>query len=275
MLVLRALGCLLLASSLAHGLKVPGSVTRLAPQVVLDPLPTLFVYDHCPFCVRVRLALGLKNVKHQLVFLASDDVKTPTALVGKKIAPIFELPGAIKAMPESLDIIKLVDADPRFGPVHAIKPESGRTDLKDWQAKAKEVTSAAQRPRYMMSPMLPEFATAEARDVFVTNHPIAGVEKPAWKALTSAQRWQLYADSFVLSLSQIDTISGHLAELDKLVHCPECATEGGVSLDDVDLWSRLRSVTLIKGVQWPAKLRAYMERLSELGDVPLMWGLQQ
>ena len=49
----------------------------------------MYVYDHCPFCVRVRLALGVKNVKHLIHFLANDDVATPTGLVGKKIAPIF------------------------------------------------------------------------------------------------------------------------------------------------------------------------------------------
>lgn len=58
-------------------------------RIVMDKLPTLYVYDHCPFCVRVRVALGLKNVKHIVSFLANDDIPTPTALVGKKIAPIF------------------------------------------------------------------------------------------------------------------------------------------------------------------------------------------
>lgn len=61
---------------------------RLVPE---DPslIPTLYNYDHCPFCVRVRLALGLKNIKHNLVFMANDDVHTPSSLVGKKIAPIM------------------------------------------------------------------------------------------------------------------------------------------------------------------------------------------
>ena len=62
------------------------------------------MYDHCPFCVRVRLALGLKNVKHEVVFRANDDVATPTALLGKKIAPILEMNGDV--MGESLDIIQ-------------------------------------------------------------------------------------------------------------------------------------------------------------------------
>ena len=58
-------------------------------RVIMDELPILYVYDHCPFCVRVRLALGIKNVKHTVYFLANDDIPTPTKLVGKKIAPIF------------------------------------------------------------------------------------------------------------------------------------------------------------------------------------------
>jgi len=52
-------------------------------------MPTLYNYDHCPFCVRVRIALGFKNIKHNIVFMANDDVATPTAMVGKKIAPIM------------------------------------------------------------------------------------------------------------------------------------------------------------------------------------------
>lgn len=54
----------------------------LTPRIVLKPLPRVYVYDHCPFCVRVRLALGLKNIKHELYFLANDDIDTPTSLVG-------------------------------------------------------------------------------------------------------------------------------------------------------------------------------------------------
>lgn len=59
------------------------------PRIIRDELPIVYVYDHCPFCVRVRLALGVKNVKHNVVFLQNDDIPTPTKLIGKKIAPIF------------------------------------------------------------------------------------------------------------------------------------------------------------------------------------------
>ena len=59
------------------------------PRIVFDELPIVYVYDHCPFCVRVRLALGVKNVKHNVHFFQNDDIPTPTKLIGKKIAPIF------------------------------------------------------------------------------------------------------------------------------------------------------------------------------------------
>ena len=45
------------------------------------PIPRLYVYDHCPFCVRVRFIMGIKNIKHNVVFLANDDIETPTKLV--------------------------------------------------------------------------------------------------------------------------------------------------------------------------------------------------
>jgi len=62
------------------------------PRVIRDELPIVYVYDHCPFCVRVRLALGIMNVKHNVHFLGNDDIATPTKLVGKKISPIFVSP---------------------------------------------------------------------------------------------------------------------------------------------------------------------------------------
>ena len=43
----------------------------------------------------------------------------------------------------------------------------------------------------------------------------------------------------------------------------------GVSYDDIDLWARLRSLTVIKGVVLPPKVRAYLDHFEKAGDVPL------
>ena len=60
-----------------------------------------------------------------------------------------------------------------------------------------------------------------------------------------------------------------MPQLNDIVHCPECVSEGGLSLDDIDFWSRVRSLTLVKGIKWPEKLLAYMTNIAAKGDVPL------
>lgn len=67
----------------------------------------LYHYVHCPFCVRVRMALGYLNIPYTSKVLPYDDEATPLRLTGKKMLPALEYDG--KAMNESLDIIKLLD----------------------------------------------------------------------------------------------------------------------------------------------------------------------
>jgi glutaredoxin 2 len=238
--------------------------------VVAGHLPVVYVYDHCPFCVRVRFALGYKNVKHALHFLANDDVATPTALVGKKVAPIFTHDTVV--MPESLDIIKYVDSNAVFGPVNAILPGTDRTDLKAWQKSVQDLLRTLQRPRYVQTGLLPEFQMRDARQAFVRNHPLPPYEKADWKSnMTWEQQARLYQEYMQQdATARCAELNAKLVELNDLVYSEYyCSNVGGISYDDVDLWSRLRSITIIKNVEWPAKLRRYMDNLSELVDVPL------
>eukprot|EP00980_Cylindrotheca_fusiformis_P027982 scaffold22575_cov141-Cylindrotheca_fusiformis.AAC.13 len=240
-------------------------------RVIRDELPTLYVYDHCPFCVRVRVVLGVKNIKHNLHFMANDDVKTPTALVGKKIAPIFNFPEDDITMAESMDIVKLVDSDERFGPTGVIKPASGRTDLKEWQKSVQSLLRTLQRPRYVATGLLPEFQQLDGRHAFIKNHQLPPYDKAEWKEeLEMEEKLKIYADAMARDpASLIEELNAKLVELDDKVFSVQYCTEGGLSLDDVDLWARLRSITIIKGVQWPEGLRTYMDNMSELCDVPL------
>jgi glutaredoxin 2 len=172
-------------------------------------------------------------------------------------------------MPESLDIVAKIDSDPKFGPTNFIKPFSGRKDLEAWQKTVKKANSLFQRSRYMKV-YLPEFATQDGRNAFVNNHPLGSYEKPEWKKeLTMEQKWKMYNDAFEESLANIDSTNEALKKLDDLIHCHMCCTEGGISMDDIDLWSRLRSLTIVKGLVWPEKLRKYMEYFSDVADVPL------
>lgn len=237
-------------------------------RLVAESLPIVYVYDHCPFCVRVRLALGLKNIKHTLHFLANDDVVTPTKLVGKKVAPILQWNDLI--LPESMEIVKFLDEDERFGPTHLIAPATERQDLKEWQQRVQDLLRRLQRPRYVATGLLPEFQQLDGRHAFVANHPLPGFGKSEWKAMELSAQLELYAETMAADpAADIEELNRQLVALNDIVFCKEHCSEGGVSYDDIDLFSRLRSITIIRDVQWPAKLRAYMDHFAHLADIPL------
>eukprot|EP00808_Paulinella_micropora_P027227 g39812.t1 len=160
------------------------------PPVVLPVTPTVYIYDHCPFCLRVRLLLGLKNIKHKVVFMASDDVDTPTALVGKKIAPIFEMGIFARAMMDSGEIVNLLETDRRFGG-QLLRPRSGRKDLEDFFKGASDLIRNLLRPRYVASP-LPEFLSKAARETFISKHSLPPFDNAAWVAKSLPEQVALY-----------------------------------------------------------------------------------
>ena len=67
----------------------------------------LYVYDHCPFCVRARMPLGLKGIEAETVFVPNHDEATPISMIGAKMLPILE--DADGYMGESLDIVHKLD----------------------------------------------------------------------------------------------------------------------------------------------------------------------
>jgi glutaredoxin 2 len=106
---------------------------------------TLYHYVHCPFCVRVRLALGHLNLPFQSVVVPYDDEATPLKLTGKKMLPILAHP--TRVLNESLDIIELIDEQNKL--------------------RTKEITNA------------PEFKELEAYLNFLGS-PIHSLAMPYW-----------------------------------------------------------------------------------------------
>lgn len=69
---------------------------------------TYYHYVHCPFCIRVRMTLGLLNLPYKSVVVPYDDESTPVKLTGTKMLPIMVIDG--KPMNESLDIMSALDS---------------------------------------------------------------------------------------------------------------------------------------------------------------------
>ena len=93
----------------------------------LNKKTVLYHYVHCPFCVRVRVALSFLDLQYESIVLPYDDELTPIKMTGVKMLPIW---GDGKVfMNESLDIIRKIDVDDLIEKSHFSMHESHITDL--------------------------------------------------------------------------------------------------------------------------------------------------
>jgi glutaredoxin 2 len=210
----------------------------------------LYVYDHCPYCVRARMPFGFKSISFDLVAMLNDDIDTPTRMVGKKVAPILEKDDG-SFMPESMDICRYVDGldgNPIFA------ASANREDLAEWIKSQSILSRRLLMPRWPRAP-LGEFATAGGVAYFTRAKE--GMIGPFHESL---------AESDALKAE----LEAKLVELEGLIRAPE-AVNGALSEDDIDLFGRIRAFPLIKDLQIPPGVWSYMDYMSAKSGVPLQF----
>ncbi len=186
----------------------------------------LYIYDHCPYCVKARMIFGLKNLPVELNVLLNDDEATPTRMIGQKMAPILQKDDS-RYLPESMDIVHYVDQlDGKPLLTGAQKPA-----IEEWLRKVNGYANRLLIPRFAKS-SFDEFATPEARAYFVA-------KKEA--ALGN------FEEHLAHSPGLIKNISDDLRALDKLIVQPN-AVNGELSDDDIHLFPLLRNLTLVAGI---------------------------
>lgn len=207
----------------------------------------LYVYDHCPFCVRARMIFGLKNLSFELVVLANDDEATPIGLVGKKVVPIL-VKNDGTAMPESLDIVRYVDDN--FG--EKVLSEQVRPEIDEWVKTVGSYYNHLLSPRFVKMD-LAEFNTQSAVDYFT-------------KKKTE------YVGDFQQNLDETATYLVRLhQDLETLVPLIKSsqALKGELSFEDIIVFPMLRNLTCVRDVQFPAEIVAYLENMSAQSGVAL------
>lgn len=207
----------------------------------------LYVYDHCPFCVRARMIFGLKNLPFELVVLANDDEATPIGLVGKKVVPIL-VKNDGTAMPESLDIVRYVDGN--FG--EKVLSEQIRPEIDEWVKTVGSYYNHLLSPRFVKM-NLAEFETQSAVDYFT-------------KKKTE------YVGDFQQNLDETATYLVRLhQDLETLVPLIKSsqALKGELSFEDIIVFPMLRNLTCVRDVQFPAEIVAYLEKMSAQSGVAL------
>jgi len=217
------------------------------------------------------MILGFKKIPFRLIWLQYDDAETPTALVGKKVAPILHLQGKAP-MAESLDIVKVLDQSQSWGPP-LLQPASGRHDLKEFLDTCWPLIRPLIHTRFVRV-NLPDLALKGGREYFITQHSHQGPsgegtpEKETWRGWTQSKREAWYDNHFTHSSPLVTQLSTALLAAEPLIHSPCSVSPGGVGYDDIIFFSRMRMVTIIKGLELGPKLAAYLRSMSEQTDMP-------
>jgi len=207
----------------------------------------LYHYDHCPFCVRARMIIGLRDLNVEQIALANDDEATPIGLVGKKMVPILIKEDGT-AMGESLDIVRYLD---EYAGGERLD-DTVRPELQTWLNQVNAYSGQLLSPRSTRIG-LPEFATESARAYYT--------------AKKSAQ----YGD-FAENLARTDELLARLhADLPALVPLISAPDRLGTRLgyEDIITFPLLRNLTMVKGAHYPAEIRRYVEAMSAHSRVPL------
>src|SRR5262249_23773763 len=140
---------------------------------------------------------------------------------------------------ESMEMVKYID---RLGEPVLTGPE--RPAIAAWAEATATQTAPLTWPRYPLLG-LPEFATAAAHD-----HYIMRKRKALGDLVEHRARTQGY----------LRELAPHLEELENLIESPQ-AVSGRLSLDDIRVLPLLRSAAVVKGLQFPRKVRDYFETM--------------
>jgi glutaredoxin 2 len=207
----------------------------------------LYLYDHCPYCVRARMIFGKKMVPVENIYLLNDDEDTPNKLIGKKMVPILVKDDG-SAMGESLDIVHYIDQLTGGAPLNTII----RPEIEGWIKITDTYRNFLTLPR-CINIKLPEFATQSAIDYFIS------------KKTTIFGDFQQHLRN---SQIYIDRLNADLIALSPLI-LSDRGVNGTFSMEDILLFPLLRNLTMVKGVEWTAPVLDYINSISRITQIPL------
>ena len=221
----------------------------------------LYHYDHCPFCVRARMIIGLRGLNVEQIPLANDDEATPIGLVGKKMVPIL-IKDDGTAMGESLDIVRYLD---EYAGKERLD-ETIRPEVQAWLNQVNEYSGQLLSPRSTRIG-LPEFATESARAYYTAKKSAQYGDFAENLARTDELLARLHED-LPATDEYLAQLHADLPELAALIY-----SEGHIGerlgYEDIITFPVLRNLTMVKGVHYPAEIRRYVEAMSAHSRVPL------
>ncbi|WP_407876795.1 glutaredoxin 2 [Francisella sciaenopsi] len=123
----------------------------------------IYLYHHCPYCIKVRLVADLSKLDYEMIILANDDEKAHIERIGSKQVPFLEKDDGT-FIKESDEICKFISKTQNF----EIAESTIGSSVKD------SVTKLAEHYRRIVYPRIPhhprnecDFPTQSAKDYFI------------------------------------------------------------------------------------------------------------
>ena len=211
----------------------------------------LYVYDHCPFCTRARMAAALRGVATELVYLPNDDEDTPIRLIGAKQLPILQKEDG-SHMGESLDIVRYFYRQDSSALDEAVRPEiQALVDaFGDWGNRLI-------MPRSVQLD-LPEFAAESSVAYFKA-------KKEAWLEASFEQLLQETPRYLAQAQEALRALDGLIA--------PNAGYANGthLSMEDILVFPLLRNLSMVKGAAYPDNVAHYVRTMSQAAKIPLFF----
>ena len=211
----------------------------------------LYVYDHCPFCTRARMAAALRGVATELVYLPNDDEDTPIRLIGAKQLPILQKEDG-SHMGESLDIVRYFYRQDSSALDEAVRPE-----IQAWVEAFGDWGYRLIMPRDVQLG-LPEFA-AESSVAYFKAKKEAFLEASFEQLLQETRRYLAQAQE---ALRVLD---------DLIVPNADYVNGKHLSMEDILVFPLLRNLSMVKGAAYPDNVAHYVRAMSQATKIPLFF----
>jgi len=190
----------------------------------------------------------------------------PLPLVGKKALPILtgagipspkwvhDSPQVLKGgLPESLDICSFGGGVAMDG---KIAPATGREEVKDWLSRMDTVTGPLLKPRLIKMPIA-DWADKRDVDYALWRYQKMGVDIKAAEAETDV--WLKGLTPLLKELDEMLLGEYQLSGSNEEGSTP-CLHPWGLSMDDIMVLPVLRNLSCVKGIEWPERVLAYMQK---------------
>ena len=125
--------------------------------------------------------------------------------------------------------------------------------MQAWLDKVGEYNNHLAQPR-LVKIGLPEFATESAIQYFIDKK-----EKNIGNFETNLNETAQYLERLNRDLAQLETLAASGSD----------GIGGEIGMEDILTFPILRNLTVVRGVQWPAKIADYLARMSVQSGVPL------